>query len=225
MENRFFSPVGRGNVRSIVQQNPQGRRAPSRFNRFMQDANYSIPTSPHIESNLGSSAGVNRPLCEPGGEARRRRTLYWPWMLRALRKTAVDFVQQLSFIYIKPRRRGVGARLNDESDAHGRMCAREIAEDIEPRMRDHIRDTLSAGFCALARALGGYGYNRIGAELMMISIGYGLTQETSKARGKSNVAGGEDEGIGLYGARMWIGRENVERPGSADEQKEKYNDN
>jgi hypothetical protein len=99
--------------------------------------------------------------------------------------------------------------------------AREMAGVDDPRMRDNIRDTLSAGFCALARALGGYGHNRIGAELMMISRGFALGPETNKTRGKSNNAGGEDEDIGLYGARMWIGRDDLERPGSADRQAEK----
>lgn len=94
--------------------------------------------------------------------------------------------------------------------------AREIAGDLEPRMRDHIRDTLSAGFCALTRALEGYGYNLIGAELMMISTGIALTGKTNKP----NVAGREDEDIGLYGARMWIGGGDLERPGSADERME-----
>src|SRR5436305_1524348 len=84
--------------------------------------------------------------------------------------------------------------------------ALEIAGDPEPRMRDHVRETLRAGFRVLARALGPYGYNRTGDELRMISTVYALSPETNKGPEKANVA---DDDIGLYGARMWIGRDDL----------------
>jgi hypothetical protein len=66
--------------------------------------------------------------------------------------------------------------------------ALEISGDAEPRMSDHVWDILRAGFSALSRTLGRYGYNRIGVELMMISMSHALA--LNKARENPNVAGG-----------------------------------
>jgi hypothetical protein len=54
--------------------------------------------------------------------------------------------------------------------------AREIAKEGQLRVQHYVRDILSAGFCALGRALGDHG--SIADELMMMSKDYRSVPET-----------------------------------------------